>query len=146
MSEESGHQLAPASPTVPGQLIDAHVHLFTHGLFQEYVKAHPDANPVFRQAVKDRRFGRQQALLPDMTPEQTAHWYVERLKAAGVAKALLVSVVPDSQWRLAYQCENVCVDSSGTNNWLDYHVPPMSLTDVDAIMRGNAARIFCLDE
>jgi len=98
MSEESGHQLSPASPTVPGQLIDAHIHLFTHGLFQEYVKAHPDANPVFRQAAKDGRFGRQQALLPDMTPEQTAHWYVERIKAAGVAKALLVSVVPDSEW------------------------------------------------
>lgn len=311
MNEESRHQLAPASPTVPGQLIDAHVHLFTYGLFQEYVNAHPDANPVFRQAVKDRRFGRQQDLLPDMTPEQTARWYVERLKAAGVAKALLVSVVPDSQWtrefvtatkghihalayidprtpdaaelieremafgfrgakllpvnnsyrlsdpvcrpflekaaslrasmivhygvtvdpagdlryadpidlspvardypeitwviahfgagwldsvlRLAYQCENICVDSSGTNNWLDYHIPPMSLADVfrqclvslgpervlfgtdsntvtpyrewilhtqrrileeiglsehdlDAVMRGNAVRIFCLDE
>ena len=33
-----------------------------------------------------------------MTPEQAACWYVERLQKAGVAKALVVSVAPDSQW------------------------------------------------
>jgi len=36
----------------------------------------------------------------------------------------------DSVLRLAYQCKNVCVDTSGTNNWMDYHVPKMTLADV----------------
>ena len=246
-----------------------------------------------------------------MSPEETACWYAERLKAAGVSKALVVSVMPDSQWtrdflvaakghvhalcnvdprdplaadllsremdagyrgvklypvnrcyklsdpacrpfferanelganliihygvtvdptgdlnfadpldlspvardfpdltfviahfgagwldsvlRLAYQCKNVCVDTSGTNNWMDYYVPKLTLSDVfercltsmgpervlfgtdsnttapyrtwikyqqvrtvqelglseadqDLILRGNAARIFRLDD
>jgi predicted TIM-barrel fold metal-dependent hydrolase len=250
-------------------------------------------------------------VLPEMSPEQTACWYVERLAAADVSKALVVSVAPDSQWtreflvaakghvhalcnldprdpgapemlaremaagyrgvklypvnrcfrlsdpacrpffeaanelrahliihygvtvdptgdlrfadpidlspvardfpdlhfviahfgagwldsvlRLAYQCKNVSVDTSGTNNWMDYYVPKLTLaevfercltamgpervmfgtdsnttapyrtwirrmqqrtleemgvsaTDRDLIMRGNASRIFRLDE
>jgi uncharacterized protein len=36
----------------------------------------------------------------------------------------------DSVLRLAYQCKNVCVDTSGTNNWMDYHVPKMTLSEV----------------
>jgi len=31
---------------------------------------------------------------------------------------------------VAYQCKNVCVDTSGTNNWMDYHVPRMTLPEV----------------
>ena len=31
---------------------------------------------------------------------------------------------------LGYQCANVCVDTSGTNNWLDSFVPRMSLSEV----------------
>ena len=99
----------------------------------------------------------------------------------------------DSVLRLAYQCKNVCVDTSGTNNWMDYYVPKMTLPEVfercahgarararavrhrlrhdravphwirymqqrtleemglsasdrDLILRGNASRIFRLDE
>jgi hypothetical protein len=99
----------------------------------------------------------------------------------------------DSVLRLGYQCKNVCVDTSGTNNWMDYYVPKMTLAEVferaltalgpervmfgtdsgttapyrtwirkmqqrtveemglsdadrDLIMRGNASRIFRLDE
>jgi len=99
----------------------------------------------------------------------------------------------DSVLRLAYQCKNVSVDTSGTNNWMDYYVPKMTLaevfercltamgperimfgtdsnttvpyrtwirfmqqrtleemglseTDRDLILRGNAARVFRLDE
>jgi hypothetical protein len=99
----------------------------------------------------------------------------------------------DSVLRLAYQCKNVCVDTSGTNNWMDYYVPKLTLADVfercltamgpervlfgtdsnstaeyrtwikhqqvraleelglsdgdrDLILRGNASRIFRLDE
>ena len=36
----------------------------------------------------------------------------------------------DSVLRLAYQCKNVCVDTSGTNNWMDYYVPKMTLAEV----------------
>ncbi len=229
-------------------MVDAHVHLFTLGLLQEYVEKEPKANERFRKAVEERRFGRRNERLPDMTPQETACWYVERLAAADVAKALVVSVIPDSQWtrdfvtsarghihalanidprdsqaptqleremeagfrgvkllpvnrcyhlsdpacrpffekaaelsapmivhygvtvdpngdlryadpvdlspvardypeitfviahfgagwldsvlRLAYQCANVCVDSSGTNNWLDHYVPRLTLADV----------------
>jgi len=300
---------APA--TQPGDVIDAHVHLFTVGLLEEYLDKDAEANERFREALKTRRFGRRNAVLPEMSPEQTACWYVERLHAANVAKALVVSVIPDNQWtrdflvaakghvhalaavdprdpkapeqlaremaagyrgvkllpvnrcyrlsdpacrpffeaanelganliihygvtvdpsgdlryadpldlspvardfpelqfvvahfgagwldsvlRLAYQCKNVSVDTSGTNNWLDYYVPKMELpevfercltalgperimfgtdsnttapyrtwirfmqqrvleelglsdTDRDLILRGNATRVFRLDE
>lgn len=241
--------LEPAPPTVAGDVIDAHAHLFTVGLLEEVLaKQPPEAMPRFRAALKERKFGRRGDTLPDMTPEATACWYVERLKAAAVAKALVVSVMPDNQWtrdfltaarghvhalcnvdpldpaapalleremtagfrgvklypvnrcyrlsdpacrplfekanelkanfiihygvtvdptgdlryadpidlspvardfpdltfviahfgagwldsvlRLAYQCKNVCVDTSGTNNWMDYHMPRMTLPEV----------------
>lgn len=305
--------LSPAPATRPGQTIDAHVHLFTVGLLEEWLEALPPEQMTrFRAALKARRFGRRgDQVLPDMTPGEAAVWYTDRLRAADVAKALVVSVAPDNQWtrdflaaanghvhalcnldprdpgapelleremsvgfrgvkllpvnrcfrlsdpacrpffekaselraaitvhygvsvdpgadlryadpidlspvardfpevtfviahfgagwfdsvlRVAYQCANVCVDSSGTNNWLDHHVPALSLaqvferclvalgpervlfgtdsnttapyrtwirwmqqrtleemglsaTDLDLVMRGNAARIFRLDE
>lgn len=305
-------KLDAAPATTRGQVIDAHTHLFTVGLLEEVLsKMPPEAMPRFRLALKERKFGRRGDTLPEMSPEETACWYVERLHAANVAKALVVSVMPDNQWtrefvaaakghvhalcnvdptdpaspelleremkagfkgikllpvnrcyrlsepsfrplfekadelganliihygvtvdpggdlrfadpidlspvardfpnvtfviahfgagwldsvlRLAYQCPNVCVDTSGTNNWLDHHVPRMTLADVfercltsmgperilfgtdsgttapyrhwirfmqertlqeigvssadlDLIMRGNASRIFRLDE
>ena len=305
--------LEEAAATRPGDTIDAHVHLFTVGLLEEWLESLPPEQMTrFRAALKERRFGRRgDQVLPEMTPEETATWYVERLRAADVAKALVVSVAPDNQWtreflvaakghvhalcnmdprdpgapelleremaagfrgvkllpvnrcfrlsdpacrpffekaeelgaaitvhygvsvdpgadlrfadpidlspvardfpgitfviahfgagwldsvlRVAYQCANVSVDSSGTNNWLDHHVPAMSLsdvfercltamgpervmfgtdsnttapyriwirwmqqrtlqemglsaTDLDLVMRGNAARVFRLDE
>jgi predicted TIM-barrel fold metal-dependent hydrolase len=36
----------------------------------------------------------------------------------------------DHVLKLGYQCANVCVDSSGTNNWMDYMVQPMTLRQV----------------
>lgn len=301
-----------ARPTQPGDVIDAHVHLFTVGLLEEYLATQPpEAMQRFRTALKERKFGRRGDPLPDMSTEQTACWYAERLRNSGVAKALVVSVMPESQWtrdflvaakghvhalcnldprdpgapellaremaagyrgvkllpvnrsyhlsdpacrpffeaaeelgahiiihygvsvdpgadlrfadpldlspvardfpklefviahfgagwldsvlRLAYQCPNVSVDSSGTNNWLDNYVPEMTLSQVferclvamgpkrimfgtdsnttapyrewirfmqqrlleelglsdadrDLIMRGNASRVFRLDE
>jgi predicted TIM-barrel fold metal-dependent hydrolase len=242
-------ELLPAPPTSPGDVIDAHTHLFTVGLLEEILsKQPPEAMQRFRQALKERKFGRRGDTLPEMTPEECAAWYVGRLDAAGVAKALVMSVMPDTQWtrdflvaaqghvqaccnadprdpgsaglleremaagfrgvkllpvnrcfrlsdpacrpffekaselkapvvihygvtvdptgdlrfadpidlspvardfpdvpfviahfgagwlddvlRLAYQCKNVCVDTSGTNNWMDYHVPKMTLPEV----------------
>lgn len=241
-------EIGEAPQTVEGDVIDTHVHLFTVGLLEEYLEKDASANERFREALKNRRFGRRNDVLPDMGPEQTACWYVERLKTANVAKAMVVSVIPDSQWtrdfliaakghvhalasidprlpdapkwleremeagfrgvkllpvnrsyrlsdpacrpffekanelgahfiihygvtvdpngdlryadpldlspvardypdlnfviahfgagwldsvlRLAYQCKNVSVDTSGTNNWLDNHVPKMTLAEV----------------
>lgn len=304
-------RIGAAKPTKPGDVIDAHVHLFTVGLLEEFVASMPEGNERFREALKQRRWGKRNNVLPSKTPEQTARWYVDRMKQANVKKALFVSVMPDNQWsrdflvaanghvhglcnvdprdpgapalleremaagfrgvklypvnrcfrlsdpacrpffekadelganliihygvtvdpqgdlgyanpidlspvardfpnlqfviahfgagwlddvlRVAYQCKNVCVDTSGTNNWLDYYVPKMTLTEVferalmalgperilfgtdsgttapyrtwirymqqrtleemglsdgdrDLILRGNAARIFRLDE
>jgi len=90
--------LHPASATHLGDVVDAHVHLFTVGLLEEFLDKDPNPNPRFREALKNRRFGRRNDVLPEMTPEQTACWYVERLEAAGVAKALVVSVIQDNQW------------------------------------------------
>lgn len=242
--------LPPAPATSPGEVIDAHTHLFTVGLLEEILsKQPPEAMQRFRTALKERKFGRRgDQTLPEMTPEACAAWYVERIRAAGVAKALVMSVMPDVQWtrdflaaanghvqaccnvdprdpgagalleremaagfrgvkllpvnrcyrvsdpacrpffekaaelrapvvihygvtvdptgdlryadpidlspvardfpqipfviahfgagwlddvlRLAYQCGNVCVDTSGTNNWMDHHVPRMTLPEV----------------
>ena len=302
--------IAAAMPSKPGDVIDAHVHLFTRPLMLE-IAERPETPERFRQAIKEGKWGRRNDTLPDMTPEEVAEFYVERLSAANVAKAMVVSVMPDSQYmrdfiraanghvhalcnvdprdpdspalleremaagfrgvklypvnrcfrlsdpacrpffekadelganliihygvtvdptgdlgyanpidlspvardfpnlqfviahfgagwlddvlRLAYQCKNVCVDTSGTNNWMDYYVPKMTLADVferafmalgperilfgtdsgttapyrtwirymqqrtieemglsdgdrDLVLRGNAARIFHLDE
>jgi predicted TIM-barrel fold metal-dependent hydrolase len=242
--------LEEAPPTQPGEVIDAHTHLFTRGLLEEMLAAMPpDAMKRWRDSLKDGKFGRRRdQMLPDLSPQATAAWYVERINAAGLVKALVVSVMPDNQWtrdflghakghvqalcnvdprdpgapalleremaagfrgvkllpvnrcyrvsdpecrpffekaaeleapitihygvtvdptgdlryadpldlspvardfpqitfviahfgagwlgntlRLAYQCKNVCVDTSGTNNWMDYHVPKMTLPEV----------------
>jgi predicted TIM-barrel fold metal-dependent hydrolase len=243
--------LAPALPTRPGEVIDAHTHLFTVGLLEEVLsKEPPEAMKRFREGLKTRKWGRpgSQQTLPELTPDETASFYVDRLAAAGVSRAVVMSVMPDSQWtrdfivaakghvhvmcnidprdpgaadlleremaagfkgvklmpvnrcfqlsdpacrpffekanelkapicihygvtvdptgdlryadpidlspvardfpeipfviahfgagwldsvlRLAYQCKNVCVDTSGTNNWMDYHVPKMTLAEV----------------
>jgi predicted TIM-barrel fold metal-dependent hydrolase len=304
-------RIAEAKPTVPGDVIDAHVHLFTVGLLEEALDKMESPPERFKEGLKTRRWGKRNNVLPNKNPEQTARWYVDRLKKADVAKALVVSVMPDNQWtrdflvaarghvhalcnvdprdpaaldlleremaagfrgvklypvnrtyklsdpacrpffekanelkanliihygvtvdpmgdlnygdpidlspvardypelqfviahfgagwldsvlRLGYQCKNVCVDTSGTNNWMDYYVPKMTLPEVferaimalgpervmfgtdsnttapyrtwirfmqqrtleemglsandrDLILRGNASRIFRLDE
>lgn len=90
--------LVPAGPTQPGDIIDAHCHLFSVRLFEEYIEAHPEAAPRFRQAVKERKFGRRGESLPDLPADEMAAWYIARIHEAGVAKALIVSVIPDSQY------------------------------------------------
>lgn len=90
--------LKPASPTRPGDIIDVHCHLFTVGLFEEYVASHPDGIARFGQALKERKFGRRGEPVPDFSAEEAAEWYVARLGEAGVAKALIVSVIPDSAY------------------------------------------------
>jgi predicted TIM-barrel fold metal-dependent hydrolase len=240
--------LAPAAATLPGDVVDAHMHLFTVGLLEEMVAKMPNPPERFRDGLKRRQWGRRADVLPDLSPSDAAAWYVQRLNAAGVSKALVVSIAPDNQWtrdflvaanghvhalcnvdpadpaspallerevaagfrgvklypvnrcyrlsdpacrpffekvaelgvhltihygvtvdptgdlryadpldlspvardfpdtkfviahfgagwldsvlRLSYQCKNVCVDTSGTNNWMDYHAPKMTLPEV----------------
>lgn len=244
-------RLLPAPPTQPGDVIDAHAHLFTRGLMEEMLSQQPpEAMRRWRDAIKTGKWGRpgREQILPDMTPEECARWYTERIEAAGVKKALFMSVMGGNQWtrdfivaanghvqgmtnvdprdpgapalleseiaagfrgvklypvnrcfalsdpacrpffdkvaelgvpmtihygvtvdptgdlrfadpidlspvardfpevpfviahfgagwldsvlRLAYQCKNVCVDTSGTNNWMDYYVPRLTLAEV----------------
>jgi hypothetical protein len=54
----------------------------------------------FREGLKNRKWGRpgREQTLPDLTPAQTASFYVDRLAAAGVSRAVVMSVMPDSQW------------------------------------------------
>jgi predicted TIM-barrel fold metal-dependent hydrolase len=243
--------LPGATPTVQGDVIDAHTHLFTVGLLEEALsKEPPEAMKRFREGLKNRKWGRpgREQTLPEMTPQECASWYRDRLAASGVSRAVVMSVMPDSQWtrdfilaakghvaalcnvdprdpgapalleremaagfkgvkllpvnrcyhlsdpacrpffakaselgaaicihygvtvdptgdlryadpidlspvardfpdvpfviahfgagwlnevlRLAYQCKNVCVDTSGTNNWMDNYVPRLTLPDV----------------
>lgn len=251
MTDPSDQRLEAAAPTKPGQIVDAHAHLFTVGLLEEALsKQPPEAMKRWRDALKTGRWGRpgREQVLPELTPAETARFYVDRISAAGVARAVVMSVMPDSAWmreflveakghvaalcnadprepdsallleremaagfkgvkllpvnrcyrvsdpacrpfferaselgaavcihygvtvdptgdlryadpidlspvardfpdvtfviahfgagwldsvlRLAYQCKNVCVDTSGTNNWMDHHVPRMTLEDV----------------
>ncbi len=88
----------PARATRPGDVIDAHCHLFAIAIFEEYVAAHPEGAPRFRQALRERKFGKRGETIPDLDPGEMAAWYVRRLEAAGIAKALVVSVVPDSEY------------------------------------------------
>lgn len=90
--------LDPAAPTAPGDIVDTHCHLFTVQLFEEYVAAHPDGAPRFRQALKERKFGRRGEPLPDLPADEMAAWYVARLREAGIAKALIVSTIPNSEY------------------------------------------------
>lgn len=240
-------EIGPAPSTRPGDVIDAHVHLFTLPLLREFAEK-PGTPERFKSAIKDGKWGRRNETLPDLSASDAAAWYAQRLADADVAKALIVSVLPDSQYmrdfvaaakghvhalcnvdprdphapelleremaagfrgvklypvnrcyklsdpacrpffekaaelkanmiihygvtvdptgdlrfadpldlspvardfpeiqfviahfgagwldsvlRLGYQCKNVGVDTSGTNNWMDYHVPKMTLPEV----------------
>ena len=90
--------LKAASATKPGDIIDTHCHLFSMGLLREFVEKNPDMNPRFEKALKEKRLGRRSSELPDMDPAEIAEWYTGRINAAGIAKALVVSVFPDSQY------------------------------------------------
>ena len=91
-------RIAAAKSTKPGDVIDTHVHLFTVGLLEEALEKMDNPPERFREGLKSRRWGRRNNMLPNKTPEQTARWYVDRLKKADVAKAMVVSVMPDNQW------------------------------------------------
>ena len=91
-------RIAAAKPTKPGDVIDTHVHLFSLPLLKEMAER-PETPKRFKQALKEGKWGRRaNESLPDMPADEMATWYVDRLAAANVAKALIVSVMPDSQF------------------------------------------------
>lgn len=89
---------APAAPTRPGDIIDAHVHLFAVPLFRELIEREPNVHARWRKALEDGKWGRRNETLPDLDAREMAEWYAARLDDAGIAKALVVSVWPDSQY------------------------------------------------
>jgi predicted TIM-barrel fold metal-dependent hydrolase len=88
----------PSAPTAPGDIIDAHVHLFSLPLVRELIEREPNVPARWRTALEEGKWGRRDETLPDLPAEEMAAWYAERLDDAGIAKALVVSVWPDSQY------------------------------------------------
>ena len=86
--------------TRPGDVIDAHVHLFSLPMLQEHVAANPDAHERLKEAAKKGTWGRhgRNAALLDLDPRQMADWYVERLDDAGVAKIVVMSISSGSRY------------------------------------------------
>lgn len=90
--------LGTAPSTRPGDVVDAHVHLFSLPLFREFVEREPNVPPRWRKALEDGKWGRRDETLPDLDAAKMAEWYAARLEDAGVAKALVVSTMPDIQY------------------------------------------------
>lgn len=90
---------APTPPVVPrtrpGDVVDAHMHLFTLQIMEEMIAAMPQAKR-FQQAVKDRKWGRrgENFNLPELDPVEMASWYSDRLDDAGIAKGIVVATGP----------------------------------------------------
>lgn len=72
--------------------------MFALPLFREFIEKNPDANPRWKKALEEGKFGRRQETLPDLDAAAMAEWYAARLDDAGVAKAVVMSVLPDSQY------------------------------------------------
>lgn len=90
--------IASAPRTVPGDIVDAHVHLFSLPLMREIVERDPAVKKRWGKALEEGKWGRRNETLPDLDAEAMAAWYGARLDAAGIAKAVVVSVWPDSQY------------------------------------------------
>ncbi len=81
-----------------GDVIDAHVHLFALPLLREAVERDPHVSATLRRAAETGRIGRRGEAVPDLGPEEMARWYAKRLDAAGVSRAVVMSVFQDSQY------------------------------------------------
>jgi hypothetical protein len=93
----------PASPAIVtkvGDVVDAHVHLFSVAIMEEMIAAFPQMKR-FQQAVKDRKWGRrgEHFDLPDLDPAAMADWYDARLDGAGITKAIVVAIAPSQYLR-----------------------------------------------
>lgn len=88
----------PGRITAPGEVVDAHVHLFARGLFVEQAQRGRQLPQPLARALETGRLGRRGEPLPDLSPEEMAAWYARRLDDAGVAKAVVMSVVEDSEY------------------------------------------------
>ena len=88
----------PGGVTRPGDVVDAHVHLFSLPLFREFVEKNPETSSRWKKALEDGKWGRRGEALPDLDAGAMAEWYAARLDDADIAKAVVVSVLADSQY------------------------------------------------
>ena len=90
----------PTIRTQPGDVVDAHVHLFSLAIMEEMIAAFPHMER-FQKAVKDRKWGRrgEHVSLPELDPVEMADWYDARLDDAGIAKAIVVATAPSQYLR-----------------------------------------------
>jgi predicted TIM-barrel fold metal-dependent hydrolase len=90
----------PTILTRPGDVVDAHVHLFSLAIMEEMIAAFPHMKR-FQQAVKDRKWGRrgEHVSLPELDPVEMSAWYDARLDDAGIAKAIVVATAPSQYLR-----------------------------------------------
>ncbi len=100
--ESSEREPLTARPTRPGDVVDAHVHLFTVGLLREHLEKAGIEGERFRKVLETRKFGRRGYELPDLDPTQAAALWASRLDDAGIAKALMVATSPDSEYVRAF--------------------------------------------
>jgi hypothetical protein len=91
-------RLSPAPPTRTGDVIDAHVHVVTVGLLEEYLGSMEVAPAGFREALARRQYGRKVGVLPETSPAKTAEEFVARLAASGIARSVVMSLAPDNAW------------------------------------------------
>ena len=54
--------------TTPGDVIDAHLHLFTVRIFEEYLEANPQAAERYKKVWSERKLGPHGEDLPDLDP------------------------------------------------------------------------------
>lgn len=86
--------------TRPGDVVDAHVHLFTRPLLDEWMAATPEPPERLKKAARTGRWGRRgrEMTLLDVPAPEIVDWYLERFDEAGVARAVIMSVFPDSAY------------------------------------------------
>ncbi|HET6351847.1 MAG TPA: amidohydrolase family protein [Coriobacteriia bacterium] len=98
MDQSPDTDLPATGLSTPGDVIDAHLHVVTVGLLEEYLASMDDPPPGFREALARRQWGRKADVLPKLDPAQAAEWYCGQLEEAGVAAGVVMSLAPDNQW------------------------------------------------
>lgn len=92
------HADSTMPPAQSGEIIDAHLHVVTVGLLEEYLSSMESPPPGFREALARRQYGRKVGVLPKLDPAHAAEWYGGELEKAGVARGVVMSLAPDNQW------------------------------------------------
>ena len=84
--------------TRPGDIVDAHIHLFSAELLREQIAAGAPGAERMRQALETGRWGRRGYPLVDLDAAGAAKQWIERLDDAGIAKAIVVGTATGSEF------------------------------------------------